>query len=178
MVSPLIARNIPVEFLTNNHYIFGQVKVANTGLIALLGDVNSSFIEISDASTARIVKPDKVINYASTTWLVKNRIIAASLNKREYIGASVLLRGGYTRILEYPVQVTTSVYEIQGSLEWSGRFDFATVMSDGTNPFIILYDAVLVAVLFPALHLESPAIIVNRNHVDSLVLMKKSAQEG
>jgi len=59
MVQPLITRNIPAEFLTANHYIFGQTLVSNTGMLGLLCDPTSSFVELNDSSMARIVKPDK-----------------------------------------------------------------------------------------------------------------------
>ena len=74
MVQPLITRNIPAEFMTVNHYIFGQVKVSNTGMLGLLYDATTSFVELNDASVARIVKPDKIINYATLMWLVKDQI--------------------------------------------------------------------------------------------------------
>ncbi len=170
MVQPLISRNISAEFLTHNHYIFGQVKVTNTGLLGYLADPHYSHVEINDASTARILKPDKVTNYAETLFLVKKQIFAICVAKREYVGTAG--RAGYNRLFQYPVVVTTPVYEIQGTLEWSGRFEFSVIMSDGSNPFLSLYDAKINAFLFPALSIESPVILLNRNYVDSLSTAK------
>jgi len=172
MVQPLISRNISAEFLTFNHYIFGQVKVSNTGLMGALADAHISHIEINDASIARILKPDKVTNYVETHFLVKKQIFAICIAKREYIGSSS--RSSYNRVFQYPVLITTPVYEIQGTLEWTGRFEFPVIMSDGSNPFLTLYDAKINAVLFPALAIESPIILVNRNCVDSLSTVKAS----
>ena len=60
MQNTLTHRFLPVDFLTSNHYIFGQLKVANTGLMGLLSDPNSSYIEVNDASIARILThPDR-----------------------------------------------------------------------------------------------------------------------
>ncbi len=175
MVQPLITRNIPADFLTSNHYIFGQVRVSNTGLMGLLSDPNSSGIEVNEASLARILKPDKVINFASAMWVVKEQIIAVSLNKREYVGSSSLVRGGFNRINEYLIQITTPVYEIQGTLEYAGRFEFPAILGDGTNDFLVLYDATLTAALFPAMHQEAQAILINRKFIDSLVNIKKAS---
>jgi hypothetical protein len=50
-------------------------------------------------------------------------------------------------------------------------------MGEGSNAFLILYDAVVSATLFPALHLECPALLLNRKVVDSMVYQKKTTQE-
>lgn len=174
MVQPLITRNIPAEFITSNHYIFGQIKVANTGLMGQLSDTTSSHLEINDASIARIVKQEKIINYASVLWVVKAQLVAVSLQKPDYVGSAVLVRGGYVRYASYPIQVTTPVYEITGTLEWIGRFDFSVIMGDGTNAFLILYDAAVSATLFPNFRLECPALLLNRRFIDTLVYVKKT----
>lgn len=177
MVQPLITRNIPAEFLTSNHYVFGQIRVTNTGMMGVLCDTNISYVEINDASMARIVKPDKIIDYAPVMWIVKTQLTAVSLSKTDYVGTASLVRGGFVRYSQYPVRITTPVYEITGILEWAGRLDFSVVIGEGTNAFLILYDAVVSASLFPALHLECPALLLNRRMVDSMVYQKKTAQE-
>ena len=177
MVQPLITRNIPAEFLTVNHYIFGQTLVSNTGMLGLLSDTTTAFVELNDASQSRIVKPDKIINYASAMWLVKDRVMCVCMGKPEYIGTSSLARSSYTRVYQYPVQITTPVYEIQGTLEWAGRFDFTIVMAEGSNPFLTLYDVKISASLFPAFNLESAVMIFNRKYLDTLVHVKRSRQE-
>jgi hypothetical protein len=173
MSHPLINRNIPAEFLTVNHYIFGQALVSNTGMLGLLCDSTTSFVEMNDASVARIVKPDTIINYATSMWLIKDRLICVGLNKPDYIGSSSMARSGYTRVYNYPVQIITPVYEIQGTLEWAGRFDFSIVMSKGSNPFLTLYDAKISASLFPAFQMEMPVMLFNRSFLDSLVHFRK-----
>jgi hypothetical protein len=174
MVQPLITRNIPAEFLTVNHYVFGQTQVSNTGMLGVLCDSTTAFVELNDASQARIVKPDKIINYASAMWLVKERVVCVCLNKPEYIGSTSLGRSSYTKVYQYPVQITTPVYEIQGTLEWTGRFDFSIVMAVSSNPFLTLYDVKIGASLFPAFNLESETMLFNRRFLDSLVHVKRS----
>jgi hypothetical protein len=178
MVQPLITRNIPAEFLTVNHYIFGQTLVSNTGMLGVLCDTTTAFVELNDASQARIVKPDKIINYASTMWLVKERLVGVCLTKPDNIGTTSLGRSSYTRIYQYPVQITTPVYEIQGTLEWAGRFDFSIVMAASSNPFLTLYDVKIGASLFPAFNIEAAVILFNRRFLDSLVHVKRNRQDS
>lgn len=172
MVAPLINRNIPADFLTANHYILGQVKVGNTGMVGLLSDVNSRYIEVNDANITRIVKPDKVLDYVQVLWLVKQQIMAVCLSKREYAGSITMIRAGYTRIQPIPVKIITPVYEIQGNIEWSGRLEFSALMSEGTSLYINVFDAVITATLFPSLHIEAPALLLNRNYLDALSVLK------
>jgi len=173
MQNTLTHRFLPVDFLTSNHYIFGQLKVSNTGLMGLLSDPTSSYIEVNDASIARILKSDKVINYSPTMWLPKNQVVAACMKKRDYIGGQSLVRGGFTRIVPLRVQIITPIYEIEGTLEWAGRFEFSLLMSEGTNAFFALYDAVLAATLFPTLRIESQAMLINRSFMDALMLVRR-----
>jgi hypothetical protein len=177
-MQPFAPRLIPAEFLTTHHYIFGQCKVPQSGLMGMLSDPTSSYLEMNDASIALIYKPDKVINYAPVLWNVKSQLVAVCLNKRDYIGLQGIMRGGYTRLIPYPVQITTPTYDITGILEWSGRFEFSALMHEGTNAFFILYDASLSAPLVPALHIESPATLVNRVFLETLIVLKKAPHEG
>jgi hypothetical protein len=169
------SREVPIDFLTWNHYIYGRVTVTNMGILGLVSDPRVSQIEVNDATVTRIVKPDKAVNYGAKLWLSKKQLLAVCLNKREYMGANTMTRAGYSRLFQYPVHVTTPVYEFSGTLEWSGRFDFSVVMNDGPNPFLVFYEAKLIASLFPALAMECPVLIFNRNYIDSMISAKTSA---
>lgn len=174
MVQPASGRFIPVEMLTSSHYMFGQVKVGNNGMLGLLSDPHNSYMEISEASLARVQTPDNVINYATLMWAVKQQVVAVALGKREYVGPMLMVRGGYAQILQYPIQITTTVYEIRGTLQWSGRLDFSALMAEGTNAFIVLFDAVLISTLFPKLRIERPALLFNRSYLDTFMHIKKT----
>jgi hypothetical protein len=177
MLKSHTVRFLPAEFLTTNHFIFGQMRVPPSGFFGMMSDPTSAYLEINDVSIARILKPDKVINYAQVLWLVKQQIVAVCVNKREYIGVQAIARSGYTRMIPYSVQITTPDYEITGTLEWSGRFEISVLMSEGTNAFLVLFDAVLSGVLFPNLHIERPAILLNRNYLNSMICQKKTSGE-
>ena len=61
-------------------------------------------------------------------------------------------------------------------LEWTERFDFATVMMEGIRDFIPLYNATLKTILIPQLSVESPPILFNRRQVDLLPLITDKKQ--
>ena len=174
MVSPIASRLIPAEILTSSHYIFGQIKVIQSGLVGMLTDMTTSHIEVNDASLAPIHKPSSVMNYAPQLYMVRSEIAAVSLRKREYMGLQGVMKGGFQRLIPYPVQISTRTYDITGTLEWSGRFEFSALITEGTSFFIIVYDAVLTAPLFPDIRLESPVMVINRSFLETLVINKKT----
>ena len=100
------------------------------------------------------------MNYAPQLYMVRSEIAAVSLRKREYMGLQGVMKGGFQRLIPYPVQISTRTYDITGTLEWSGRFEFSALITEGTSYFIIVYDAVLTAPLFPDLKLRIPRDVI------------------
>ncbi|MDI6770343.1 MAG: hypothetical protein QMD04_11805 [Anaerolineales bacterium] len=164
-------RLITADFLTPGYRIVGQIMVPRSGLMGLMNDVTSNFVEAQDAKLARLHMPTKLVGEYKLINLVKPNIFAVCLARREDAGPQAVARGGYQNLIKYPIRVTTQVYELEGTLEWSGRFDFSTVMMEGTRDFIPLYETTLTAILIPSLRIESPAVLFNRKQVDLLALL-------
>ncbi len=173
MVSPIPNRLIPAEILTSSHYIFGQIKVIQSGLLGMLTDTTSSIIEVNEASIAPIYKPSSVMNYASQLYMVRSEIAAVCLGKRDYLGLQGFLKSGYQRLIPYPVQISTRTYDLSGTIEWTGRFEFSALISEGTSNFFIVYDGIITAPLHPELKIETPVIILNRSYLEMLIVTKK-----
>jgi hypothetical protein len=163
-------RMISADFLTPSYRLVGEMMVPTTGVVGMMNDTTTSFMEVLDAKLARLHMPTKLVGEYKVVDLVKNNVFAVCLTRREDVGPQALARGGYQNLIKYPIRVTTQVYELEGTFEWTGRFDFATVMVEGTRDFIPLYNATLRAILIPLLKIESPAILFNRKQVDILAL--------
>src|SRR4030042_89182 len=132
-----------------------------------------AFIEVNDASIAPIHKPSSVMNYALQMYMVRSEIAAVSLRKRDYMGLQGVLKSGYQRLIPYPVQISTRTYDVSGTIEWSGRFEFSALITEGTSYFITVYDAILTAPLYPDLRFESPVMLLNRGFLETLIVNKK-----
>ncbi len=169
-------RSITIELLTSSYRIIGKTDVTSGGMIALLSDHTCSFIEVHDANMGRIHISNKVAEPAPIIRVVKDQIAAVCLSRREDVGPTAGNRPGYSRVYQYPLRLSTPVYEIEGTLEWAGRFDFTVVMVDGASDFVPLYDVSLGAIVFPSLLIQSPAVIFNRRHVNTLILMNEGQQ--
>ena len=151
--------------------------VSTSGLMGILNDTTKSHLEVHDARLARIHMPTKLVDHFEIVRLVKSRIFALCAARREDLGPTGIVRGGYSNISELPARLTTNVYEIEGKLEVAGRFDFVTLISDKTRNFIPVFSAVLTAILIPNLKVESPGILFNREQIDMLALLNQRAKE-
>ena len=170
-------RLVAADFLTPGYRIVGKIMVPTAGIMGLMNDATNTFMEILDAKLARLHMPTKLVDHFEVIRLVKAQVFAVCLSRRDDLGPQAITRGGYVRVTDYPIRVTTQVYELEGTLEWAGRFDFSTVMVEGTREFVPLYAGTLTAILIPTLKIESPALLFNRRHVDLLALKTQRIQE-
>jgi hypothetical protein len=169
-------RMLAADFLTLSYRVVGKIMVPNTGMVGMLNDPTTSFMEVLDPKLARIHMPTKLVGEYKMIDLVKSNVFAVCLARREDLGPHALARGGYQNLVEYSIRLTTQVYELEGKLEWAGRFDFATIMVEGVRDFVPLYDATLTAILIPQLRIESPAVLFNRRQVDLLGLVSEKKE--
>jgi hypothetical protein len=175
--SSITQRAISADFYTTSYRIVGKVMVPNTGLMGLINDPTSSTMEVVDAHLARVPMPSKLVDHYEVVRLVKAQVFAVALSRREDMGPQALARGGYVRMNEYPVRIATPIYELLGTLEWAGRFDFSAILTEGSRDFVPLYAARLTAVLIPALKVDSPALLFNRRQMDLLALNSQRIEE-
>ena len=169
-------RMLAADFLTQSYRVVGKMMVPNTGVVGLLNDPTTSFMEVVDAKLARIHMPTKLVGEYKVVDLVKDNVFAICLTRREDMGPQALARGGYQNMVEYSIRITNRVYELEGKLEWAGRFNFATIMVEGVRDFVPIYHATLTAILTPQLRIESPAILFNRKQVDLLGLVSEKKE--
>jgi hypothetical protein len=97
--------------------------------------------------------------------------------RREDLGPTGIVRGGYSNIAELPARIATSTFELEGKLQVAGRFDFVTMLADKTRNFIPMFDATLTAILLPNLKVESPGILFNREKIDMLAFLSQRAKD-
>jgi hypothetical protein len=71
------------------------------------------------------------------------------------------------------VRMTTQMFELEGVMELPGRFDFPSMMSDGSRTFIPIFNAVVTAILIPNLKVESAAVMINREKIDLVALLNQ-----
>ncbi len=169
--APRTFRFLPADILTAGYRVVGKVMAASTGVMGMMNDSTHSSLEVHDARLARLHMPTKLVDHFEVVRLMKPRVYALCMARREDLGPQALVRGGYSNITEYPVRITTQMFEIEGILENPGRFDFTALMTDGVREFIPIFNATLTAILMPNLRVESPGMLINRRQIDLVALM-------
>ena len=170
-------RFLPADVYTAGYRVVGKIMISTNGIMGILNDITKSHLEIHDARMARIHMPTKLVDHFEVVRLVKAHVFAVCAARREDLGPTAVVRGGYSNIAGLPTRLTNSIYEIEGKLEVAGRFDFVTLISDKTRNFVPLFDATLTAILIPNLKVESPGILFNREKIDMLALLNQRAKE-
>jgi hypothetical protein len=174
--SPRTHRFLAADILTAGYRVVGKISTTNQGAMGMLNDPTRSAVDVNDAHMARLYMPTKLIDHFEVVRMMKRQIHAVCLARREDLGPQAIVRGGYTNIVEYPVRITTPMFEIEGIMELPGRFDFTALMTDGTRDFIPMFNATLTGILIPTLRVESTGILVNRKAVDIVALISQRAK--
>ena len=175
--SPRTYRFLPADVYTSGYRIVGKIMTATSGMMGIMNDITKSHLEIHDARLARIHMPTKLVDHYEVVRVVKQHVFAMCTARREDLGPTAVLRGGYSNITSMPARLASQVYEVDGKLEMSGRFDFAALIADKTRNFIPVFESVLTAILIPNVKVESPAILFNREYVDMIALNNQRAKD-
>ncbi len=171
--SPRTNRYLAADIFTSGYRVVGKIMVTNTGTMGLLNDTTHSALEVHDGRLARLHMPTKLVDHFELVRMMKDHVYAVCMARREDLGPQALVRGGYASIVEYPARVTTQMFEIEGTMELPGRFDFTTLMSEGTRDFIPIFNATLTAILLPNLRVETAGMLINRKQIDLVALLNQ-----
>jgi hypothetical protein len=171
--SPRTYRFLAADVFTSGYRVVGKIMVTSHGAMGLMNDPTRSAIEVNDARMARLHMPTKLVDHFEIVRMMKKHVYAVCLTRREDLGPQAMVRGGYTSVIEYPIRITTQMYEIEGIMELPGRFDFTALIADGSRDFLPIFNATLTAILIPALRVESPGMLVNRTQVDVMALLNQ-----
>lgn len=171
--SPRTYRFILADVLIAGYRIAGKISVTTHGAMGFLNDPNRSTLDVHDARMARLHMPTKLVDHFELVRSLKSHVHAVCLSRREDLGPHATVRGGYSSVSEYHVRLTTPVYEVEGIMELPGRFDFASLVSDGAREFLPMFNTTLTAILIPTLRVQSAGILVNRKMIDMIALLNQ-----
>jgi hypothetical protein len=171
--SPRTYRFLPADILTSGYRAVGKIMVTSSGAMGILNDPTRSALEVNDARLARLLMPTKLVDHFEVVRMMKKHIYAVCMSRREDLGPQGLVRGGFTSVVEYPIRITTQMFEIEGIMELPGRFDFTALISEGSREFLPIFNATLTAILIPNLRVESAGMLINRTQIDLMALLNQ-----
>jgi hypothetical protein len=172
-ISPRTSRFIAADIFTSGYRAVGKVAVTNHGAMGMMNDPTHSSVDVNDVRMARLLMPTKLVDHFEIIRMMKRQIHAMCLSRREDLGPHAIVRGGYMNVVEYSIRITTQMFEVEGIMELPGRFDFTSLITEGSRDFIPVFNATLTAILFPNLRVESAGILINRRMVDIMALLNQ-----
>ena len=175
--SPRTYRFLPADILTSGYRIVGKIMVTSQGAMGMLNDPTHSALEANDARMARLHMPTKLVDHFELIRMMKYKIHAVCMARREDLGPQAIVRGGFANLVEYPIRITTQMFEVEGIMELPARFNFTSIMTDGSRDFLPVFNATLTAILIPNLRVESAGILVNRRLVDIMALLNQRVKD-
>ena len=171
--SPRTYHFLSADILTSGYRAVGKIMVSSHGAMGMLNDPTHSAMEVNDARLARLHMPTKLVDHFELVRMMKKHVYAVCLARREDLGPQGIVRGGFTNVIEYPIRITTQMFEIEGIMELPGRFDFTSLITEGTREFLPVFNATLTGILIPNLRVESAGMLVNRNQIDLMALLNQ-----
>jgi len=172
-ISPRTYRFVPVDILTSGYRVVGKITVTTHGAIGQMNDPAHSSLEVHDARLARLHMPTKLVDHFEIVRMMKRQVHAFCLARREDLGPQALVRGGFTTVTEYAVRITTQMFEIEGTMELPGRFDFTALVNEGSRDFLPVFNTTVTAILIPSLKVECGGLLVNRRLIDIMALLNQ-----
>jgi hypothetical protein len=168
-----MSKPVSVEIYTSSHRVLGRVEAGPTGLYSHLNLPTTSIIEVDGAHLNRLHQPGRLVSRYTAMWLVKREIVAVLLSNRAEVGSVSISRGGFTTTVPHWVHILLGGYELRGIYETAGKFNAGATLFEGDRAFVPIYSAELTAILFANVVARSPAILFNRDMVDSLALLPR-----
>jgi hypothetical protein len=162
---------IAVEVYTETHRIAGTMNPGTTGLFSFMNLPTESSLEIEEAEFCLLYQIGQSSERCAKIWLVKDEIVSVLVHSLGELGPATSVRSGYTKPFPHQVRVMAAGFELRGLVHGGGRFDIRSMLFEGENRFLALFEAHLSALLFPKVSTDSPALVFNRKMVNAVSLL-------
>jgi hypothetical protein len=153
------------DFFAHDYRISGRVHVRYSKLAAQLNDSSTSFIELEDAYVSNILRPAEIVASYTMAILDKRNITAVVVARQEDGLLKEYTYGTYLSTYLHTVFVTMPAFEIRGHLRLSSKLDLRTVLTTGTDSFVVILDGEMKSALRPDVAFSGGAILINKEYI-------------
>jgi hypothetical protein len=161
------------DFFTHSYRISGRVNVRNQKLADQLNDHNTSFLLIDDAYVSNSQHPADIAASHASAILHKHNVIAAVVPRQEDGLPREHTYGSYFSVYLRKVFLTVPFFEIEGHLRLSGKLDLRTVLTTGTDDFIVILDGQMRSSVRPDVTFTGGAVLVKKEHIGAFWVQEK-----
>jgi hypothetical protein len=134
-------------------------------LPAQLNDSSTSFLQLEDAYVSNVLRPADIVASYTQAILDKRHITAAVVARQEDGLLKEYTYGAYLGTYLHRVFITVPSFEIGGNLRLSSKLDLRTVLTTGTDNFVVVLDGEMKAAIRPDVTFNGGAILVNKEYI-------------
>jgi hypothetical protein len=156
---------VVADFFAHDYRISGRVHVRYSKLPAQLNDTNTSFLQLEDAYVSNILRPAEIVASYTTAILDKRHITAIVVARQEDGLLREYTYGSYLGTYLHTVFVTVPDFEVRGHLRLSSKMDLRTVLTSGTDNFVVILDGEMKAAVRPDVTFSGGAILLNKEYI-------------
>jgi hypothetical protein len=149
------------------------VNVRHRKLGAQLNDQTTAFIPIEDAYVSNIEHPADIATSHASAVICKSNISAVIVARQEDGLLKEHTYGSYFGTYVRKVFLTVPAFEIEGSLRLSGKLDLRTVLTTGTDDFVIILDGQMKSSVRTDVTFTGGAILVNKDHIGAFCVAEE-----
>lgn len=150
------------DFFTHSYRISGRVNVRHRKLADQLNDHTTSFLQIEEAYVSNIEHPAEIATSHPVAMLYKEYVTAAVTGREEDGLPREHSYGSYLGAYLQKVFLTVPSFEIQGYLRLSGKMDLRTVLTSGTDRFIVILDGEMKSSVRTDVTFSGGVVLVNK----------------
>ncbi len=174
MQEQLIATNwLTADFFAHSYRISGRVSVRTQKLADQLNDHTTAFLVIEDAYVSNSEHPADIVASHASAILYKRNIIAVVVPRQEDGLPREHTYGSYFGVYLSKVFLTVPSFEIEGYLRLSGKLDLRTVLTSGTDDFIIILDGRMKSSVRPDITFTGGAVLVRKEQIGAFWVQKE-----
>jgi hypothetical protein len=163
-----VVKQITGDLFTGAYRMTGRINVGAAGVIGLLNDTTRSGAMVEDVYLSYVHTPGSILDHFQQVRFAKRGMEAILLPKRDDVGPAGVARGGFAKVAQYNVLITTDVFEIRGVLELPGKFEPETVLFEGSGRFFAVYNATVNAYIRADAKYSGEAVLINREKVTTV----------
>lgn len=164
------------DFFTHSYRISGRVNVRHQKLADQLNDNRTSFLLIEDAYVSNSQNPADIAASHANAILYKRNLIAVTVPRQEDGLPREHTYGSYFGVYLRKVFLTVPFFEIEGYLRLSGKLDLRTVLTTGTDDFIIILDGQMRSSLHPNIIFTGGAVLARKEHVGAFWVQEREEE--
>lgn len=168
---------LAADFFTYSSRISGHLDVRYRKLADQLNDRTSAFLELEDAYVSSIEHPADIIASHPSGILRKDRITTVFVGSQEDGLQRVYAYGSYLGTSLSKVYLTLPSFEVQGYLRLSSKMDLRTVLTSGTDDFMVILDGQMRSSIHRDFTFTSGAILVNKHHIESFWVAEEEDED-